>query len=48
MGGPIALNQIPIHQAMDLYRVKDKQDCFEKVLYVSNYFLQDMRDKAGK
>jgi len=46
MGGPIALNQIAIHEAMSLYGIMDKQDTFEKVLTLSRYFIAKMNEEA--
>ena len=48
MGGPVAINQIAIHEAMRLYDVGDPADCFEKVVAVSRQVISDMNDKAGK
>jgi hypothetical protein len=45
--GPYAINQVAVHEAIRLYRVADKQSCFEKVLVLSRYFLQKERSKAG-
>ena len=45
MGGPIAINQVAIHQAMDLYEIEFKQDCFEKVVNVGRKFLNDYNEK---
>jgi hypothetical protein len=32
MGAPISVNHLAVHEAMRLYDVTDKKDCFEKVL----------------
>lgn len=45
MGGPVAINQMAIHAAMDLYDVVDRQTCFEKVLMVYRAVLKHDRDK---
>lgn len=45
--GPIAINQIAVHEAMKLYRIKERQQCFEKVLSLSAYFIRDMIAKSG-
>ncbi len=39
MGGPVAVNQLAIHEAMALYGVQDKRDCFKKVLLLSREFI---------
>ena len=41
--GPIAVNQMAIHEAMQLYEIENKLDCFEKVLKLSSYFIEKMR-----
>lgn len=46
MGGPVALNQIAIHEAMGLYKIKDRQDTFEKVVLLGRHFIQKMNDAA--
>lgn len=30
--GPIDINHLAIHSAMDLYQVRNRQRCFEKVV----------------
>ena len=39
IGGVVAINQLAIHAAMDLYEVFDKKDCFEKVIKLGQYFI---------
>jgi hypothetical protein len=48
MGGPVAINQVAVHAAMELYQVNDPLDCFEKVVRLSGYFIQKIREKEGK
>lgn len=45
MGGPVAIDQNAIHRAMDLYNVKDKVRCFEKVLVLTSRRINDIADK---
>ena len=45
MGGPIAINQVAIHQAMELYDIEYKRDCFDKVVNVGRKFLNDLNEK---
>ena len=45
MGEPISINQVAIHKAIDLYDIKFKQDCFEKVVTVSRKFLYEQNEK---
>ncbi len=46
MGGPVALNQLAIYEAMKLYEIKDKQDCFEKVVILGRHFIKKQNDEA--
>jgi hypothetical protein len=48
MGGAVALNQMAIHKAMELYEIQDKRTCFEKVVLVGREVLKSERDKGGK
>jgi hypothetical protein len=45
-GGPVAINQNAIHRNMDLYEVKDKVRCFEKVLVLSNRRINEIAKKS--
>jgi hypothetical protein len=45
MGGAVALNQVAIHAAMDLYEIQDKRACFEKVVLVGREVLKSERDE---
>ena len=44
--GPIDINHQAIHETMRLYEVKNKQQCFEKVLIMSQEWLTKMREKS--
>jgi len=43
--GPIDINHQAIYGAMDLYRIKDRKECFEKILIMSKYWISKMREK---
>jgi len=45
--GPISVNHQAIHEAMRLYEIENKKDCFEKVLFMSQYWLKKMSEKNG-
>jgi len=45
--GPIDINHQAIHEAMSLYEIRDKQQCFEKVLFLSQEWLTRMREKES-
>ena len=47
MGGAVAINQMAIHAAMDLYEVADKKTCFEKVLMMYRAVLANERENKG-
>lgn len=46
MGGAVAINQMAIHAAMDLYEIEDRKTCFEKVVMVSRAVLGDDLERA--
>jgi hypothetical protein len=46
MGGAVAINQMAIHAAMDLYQIEDRKTCFEKVVMVYRKVLGDDREQA--
>lgn len=44
-GGPTAINQLAVHEAMRLYEVENKKECFEKILTVAAQELEYIHDK---
>ena len=38
--GPVDIDHNALHKAMELYEVKDKRDCFERVCAVSDHMLK--------
>lgn len=51
MGGAVAVNQMAIHAAMELYDVTYRRDCFEKVLKLSRHFINkqaEARKEKGR
>ena len=51
MGEAVDINHLAVHEAMRLYRVRDKQECFEKVLAVNDHMMeladQERKGKDG-
>lgn len=45
MGGAIAINQMAIHAAMELFEVQDRRSCFEKVVMVSRAILKQSHEE---
>lgn len=45
--GPIDIMHEPIHRAMDLYKIENRLDCFEKVLRMAQESIKRMREKDG-
>ena len=45
--GPVDVCHQAIHEAMRLYEIERKKECFEKVLFMSRHFLNGMREKKG-
>lgn len=47
-GRAVAINHLAVHKGMELYKVRDPEDCFEKVLLLSGHFLEEeRRQKEG-
>ena len=46
MGGPVSINQMAIHAAMELYNVEFRQDCFDKVLMLYREMCKMDNEKA--
>lgn len=42
--GPIAINQLAVHENMDLYGVDDKRTCLEKVMFLSDYWINRIKE----
>lgn len=41
--GPVGLDQNAIHKAMDLYEIKDRRDCFEKVVALGRHIVGEQQ-----
>lgn len=46
-GGPIAINQMAIHAAMDLFQIDNREECFDKVLNVYRTIIKEENAKLG-
>ncbi|MFH2075120.1 MAG: hypothetical protein ABIJ57_07200 [Pseudomonadota bacterium] len=44
-GGPIEINQVAVHEAMRLYRVRQRRACFEKVMVLSRWWIDRLKQK---
>ena len=40
LGEPVDINHMAVHEAMRLYRVRDRRDCFERVLAVNAHMME--------
>lgn len=45
MSGVVDINQLAVHEAMKLYRIENRKECFEKVLRVAAHFIAEMREQ---
>jgi len=45
MNGPISFLQPAIHSAMDIYDIKNKQQCFEKLLALEPWWIKKVTEK---
>lgn len=46
MAGAVALNQMAIHRAMELYEIEDRRGCFEKVIALGRHFVRKQAEEA--
>jgi len=44
--GPIALMHGALHSQMELRKIKNREDCFDKVVFLSRYDLKKSREKG--
>jgi hypothetical protein len=47
-GGPVDINHLAIHAAMDLFEIKNRQQCFEKVLRLARWWLERITEKSSE
>jgi hypothetical protein len=47
MSGPVDINHMAIHAAMDIYGVRDRRDCFEKVRRLARWWIGKIGEKNG-
>jgi len=47
-GGPIEINHQAIHSAMELYQIRNRRDCFEKVIKLSEYWINEVLIKRSE
>lgn len=46
--GPVGVNHLAIYEAMRLYRIKNRQECFEKVVHLHSWWMEENQEKAGE
>jgi len=44
-GGPVDINHLAIYPQMDLQQVKNRKQCFNKVLQLSRWYLKRISEK---
>lgn len=47
-GGPVALNQLAVHEAMRLYKVQNHRECFEKVLALAAHCIEKINRQISE
>ena len=47
-GGPVAHNQVPIYEALRMFKVENQERCLNQVVKLSGWWLQKRRDDAGE
>lgn len=48
--GPVDINHLAIHATMDLYGIKKRRECFEKVLILARWWMdriEEQRENDG-
>jgi hypothetical protein len=48
MGGAVDIQHEAIHKAMELYRIENRQQCFEKVLSLSRWWLERVNRRGDQ
>ena len=48
MGGPVAIDQVAIHEAMRLYQIRDRRRCFEQVLELASWRIGELTDEQNR
>lgn len=43
--GPVGVNQMAIHEAMRLYKIKNRKACFEKVMVLCDWNITRIHKK---
>ena len=46
--GPIDINHLAIHAAMELYGIKDRRECFEKVLTLAAWWMKRISEERNE
>jgi hypothetical protein len=46
MAGVVDINHVAVHEAMKLYRIENRRECFEKVLRLAANFIEEMREQS--
>uniref|UniRef100_A0A6H1ZDU6 Uncharacterized protein n=1 Tax=viral metagenome TaxID=1070528 RepID=A0A6H1ZDU6_9ZZZZ len=45
--GAVAINQTAIHEAMRLYKIEKRKECFEKLLTLGAWWIERLREDAS-
>ena len=45
--GPTAIDQLAVHKNMELYQIKNRVVCLEKVITMSQYYIGKLRETNG-
>lgn len=45
--GPVAINQVAVHEAMRLYGIKNRRECFRKVMTLCDWDISRILKKDG-
>ena len=48
MNGPVDVNHQAIHEAMRLYKIKKRRECFEKVTILARWWINKISEKNSE
>jgi hypothetical protein len=45
--GPVDINHLAVHAAMELYEIKNRRDCFKKVIRLARWSIDRINSRDG-
>ena len=47
-GGPIDISHDAVHKALDLYEVRNRRDCFERVVLIARHMITKINERIER